>query len=218
MASEKQLAANRANAKLSKGPKSKRGKIRSSMNSCKHGLSAEAITIDGEDPAEFDELLRSLIEEFNPRPGAEDQLVFRLASLFWRARRIPVFEATFLRTRQPESAYRDPRVDRLIEDEILRREKMTEIAKRYRADKAPTKDDHEEKDNHAEKVRASFEELLASQPNQPVTSESENQEMLAKISRYETALMNSIIRTLNMLIGLQNMRGVRAEGRAHRLP
>jgi len=61
MATEKQLAANRANAKHSTGPKSKAGKTRSSMNSRKHGFAAEAIMMAGEDPAEFAVLHRSLI-------------------------------------------------------------------------------------------------------------------------------------------------------------
>ena len=42
MATEKQIAANRANAKKSTGPKSVTGKERSSRNSIKHGLSGLA--------------------------------------------------------------------------------------------------------------------------------------------------------------------------------
>ena len=40
MASEQQRAANRANAKRSTGPKTPAGKLRSSRNALKHGLSA----------------------------------------------------------------------------------------------------------------------------------------------------------------------------------
>ena len=39
MASERQIAANRANAGRSTGPKTKAGKVKSSRNSLKHGLS-----------------------------------------------------------------------------------------------------------------------------------------------------------------------------------
>jgi hypothetical protein len=43
MASERQIAANRANAKLSTGPKSAAGKLRSNRNALKHGLSIPAV-------------------------------------------------------------------------------------------------------------------------------------------------------------------------------
>ena len=39
MASERQIAANRANARRSTGPKTKAGKVKSNRNSLKHGLS-----------------------------------------------------------------------------------------------------------------------------------------------------------------------------------
>jgi len=123
-------------------------------------------------------------------------------------RRIPVFEAAFLRSRQNEGpvVYRDPRVDKIIELEILRIERMEEIASRYIVG-----NEKPSKDKIAEQTHAKYKELLAPPSNQPVANESENQEMLAKIARYETSLMNSITRTLNMLMGLQNMRGERAE-------
>ena len=45
MASSRQIAANRANAKRSTGPKTEQGKARSRMNAWKHGLTAEDIVI-----------------------------------------------------------------------------------------------------------------------------------------------------------------------------
>ena len=120
MATKKQTAANRENAKRSTGPRTQAGKSRSSMNSRKHALLAKTIVIDGEDPAEFEDLLKSLVEEFNPNPGCEYELVFLLATDFWRLRRIPRFEARSLCAQQSEIVYRDPRIDRLIEDEIMR--------------------------------------------------------------------------------------------------
>jgi hypothetical protein len=120
MATEEQNAANRANANRSTGPVTKEGKRRSSMNSLKHGLSANSVVIDGEEPADFEALHRSLIKAFDPQPGIEDELVCRLVVLFWRLRRIPVFEANFLRRLHTEIIYRDPRLDVFIEDEIAR--------------------------------------------------------------------------------------------------
>ena len=40
MASERQIAANRANSRKSAGPKSRAGKARASQNACRHGLAA----------------------------------------------------------------------------------------------------------------------------------------------------------------------------------
>jgi hypothetical protein len=168
--------------------------------------------IGGEDPEEFGKLHRSLVEEFGPRAGAEYELVFRLAVLFWRLRRIPVLEATFLRSGQSEGAegYRDPRVDKLIELETLRRKSLREIAKRFSAKlsaEEPIEDEYEGA------ARAIYDQLSAQQPDRPMTSGGEIQERLSQISRYETSLMNSISRTFNMLIGLQNMRTDHAERR-----
>jgi hypothetical protein len=207
MATGKQLAANRANAKHSTGPKTKEGKKRSRMNSCKHGLSAKAILVDEEDPADFDELHKNLIVEFSPRPGAEAQLVFRLAALFWRLRRIPAFEANSLRTREATDYRDDPRVAQILSDQRAMLQRNAEVCARFILEsgiKIPEND---------KKVRDAEDKVVAPTPTQlppPVTTESEHQETLAKISRHENALQNSLNRTFNVLFGLQNMGGERA--------
>jgi hypothetical protein len=96
MATYKQKEANRANALSSTGPKSETGKSVSRMNACKHGLTAETIIIDGENPEEFNHLHAQLEKEFKPPPGLESDLVERLAVYIWRMRRVPVFEAALL--------------------------------------------------------------------------------------------------------------------------
>jgi hypothetical protein len=96
MASEKQVAANLANAKPSTGPKTKEGKSRSRINAWKHGLTAQTVTIAAEDPQKFEALRKQLWEEFQPTPGMESLLLDRLAVRAWRLRRIPVFEAELL--------------------------------------------------------------------------------------------------------------------------
>ena len=47
MTSQKQIEANKANAKKSTGPKTEAGKLRSSMNAVTHGLTATSILIRG---------------------------------------------------------------------------------------------------------------------------------------------------------------------------
>jgi hypothetical protein len=113
MASEKQLVANRANAKRSTGPKTETGKAQSRMNAHKHGLTAETIVISDEDPKAFDMLRAELEEEYNPRPGIESELVERLAVLMWRMRRIPIFEAALIEV-QREAVASDKRMASML--------------------------------------------------------------------------------------------------------
>jgi hypothetical protein len=102
VATERQLEANRANAKRSTGPKSLLGKARSRMNACNHGLTAQTIVLEDEDPAQFDVLSQALEEEFEPHSLMERELVERLAGIMWRIRRIPKFEAALIATRCEE--------------------------------------------------------------------------------------------------------------------
>ena len=61
-----------------------------------HGLTAEVLLLDGEDPVIFELLRAGLFDEFEPVTSYEEQLTHRLASLIWRLRRIPAFETAIL--------------------------------------------------------------------------------------------------------------------------
>ena len=93
MISERQLTANRANAKHSTGPRTPAGKTRSRSNAWKHGLSAKDIIIVGEKESEFDAFRAELWQQFQPALGLESVLVDRLAVQAWRLRRPAVYEA-----------------------------------------------------------------------------------------------------------------------------
>ncbi len=86
--SQKQLEANRRNAKLSCGPKSKEGKIESSKNSYKHGLFSSQVLLEDEDPKEFEALSELLYDEFGPATRSEALIVDELIATMWRKRRI----------------------------------------------------------------------------------------------------------------------------------
>ena len=61
MATERQIAANRANSKKSTGPKTYRGKARSAMNATTHGLTSKTIAMLHEDSIAFENrLMKSL--------------------------------------------------------------------------------------------------------------------------------------------------------------
>src|SRR5262249_1042673 len=107
MSSEKQIAANRANARRSTGPNTSGGKARSRMNAWKHGLRAEKVVIAGEDAEDLQAIQRALWEEHQPEPGMESLLVERLAHYAWRMRRAVVFEAALLREGPLNLGYAD---------------------------------------------------------------------------------------------------------------
>ena len=71
MATEKQIAANRANAPRSTGPRTAEGKARSAENSLVHGLTAQQVVISIEDRCAYEELRATLIAEHRP-VGAQE--------------------------------------------------------------------------------------------------------------------------------------------------
>ncbi len=81
--SEKRLAANRANAKLSRGPTSADGKRISSRNGAKKSALAKFILIDGESAARFDALLRAYETEFQPTTPTELAFVENMVIARW---------------------------------------------------------------------------------------------------------------------------------------
>ena len=102
MTTEKQRAANLANASKSTGPRSHGGKARSRLNSRKHGLTANTLIIVGEYADDFEQLRAELMAEHDPQSVLETELVERLAGILWRLRRVPFFEAAILDTRHQQ--------------------------------------------------------------------------------------------------------------------
>ena len=92
MATIKQINANRKNALLSKGPKTDLGKLNSSKNSLKHGLTAKQLVI-GEDLKEFEQYRDLMIEALKPEGILEEQVVFKIIDVGFRLRRIGGIEA-----------------------------------------------------------------------------------------------------------------------------
>lgn len=85
------LAANRANAQLSRGPITPEGLARARQAMVKHGFysknALEALRVLGEDPSDFTKLHVDLLQTWGPRNGLENRLVERLARAFWRLQR-----------------------------------------------------------------------------------------------------------------------------------
>jgi hypothetical protein len=97
------LAANRANAQRSTGPRTRQGKSASSRNATSHGLFAKHPLLDGEDPAEYEALKERLVEEFAPASGIEDLLVDDIAGLLWRLKRLAKVEVALFSIGTPKA-------------------------------------------------------------------------------------------------------------------
>jgi hypothetical protein len=105
------LAANRANAQLSRGAVTPEGKQRSSMNALKTGLTSRIVVLPNEDAAIYQQHLARIISDLKPATGRETALVQNIADTEWRLLRIvPLEAALYARGRAQlaqESAHSD---------------------------------------------------------------------------------------------------------------
>jgi hypothetical protein len=96
MATAAQIAANRANARKSTGPRTVEGKQRSSLNPLKHGLTASTLVLPHEDEIGYQETRGSLYQQYQPATPQECMLVDQLASAWWRTIRARQCETDML--------------------------------------------------------------------------------------------------------------------------
>jgi hypothetical protein len=88
MTTERQKAANQANARHSTGPQTQRGKAVVRLNALRHGLLARDVVLPGESADAFEELLSQVRAEFAPVGPIEELLVDRLVKIMWRLCRL----------------------------------------------------------------------------------------------------------------------------------
>ncbi len=87
MSTAAQIAANQANSQLSTGPQTEAGKIISSQNNFRHGLSGAFVIHPSENPDKYDQLLDGLRAEHQPATPTEALLVERMAQHSWLGQR-----------------------------------------------------------------------------------------------------------------------------------
>jgi hypothetical protein len=90
--SASQLAANRANAQLSSGPKTAEGKTKASLNAVKTALTGRTVLLPAEDAAAYQSHIRAYQDELKPFGRHESDLVQCIADASWRLHRIPGLE------------------------------------------------------------------------------------------------------------------------------
>ena len=87
MASAKQIAANRRNSLKSTGPRTPAGRVASSLNALKHGLTAAQMVIFDENEKDFTDLVAEVFASFDTVGAAEDELARQVAVCMWNSRR-----------------------------------------------------------------------------------------------------------------------------------
>jgi hypothetical protein len=111
MATERQIQANRANAKRSTGPVTEEGKQASSQNARRHDQLSSCIVLKAECTPLFDELMNSLIDEFQPRTASETALIETMAVASWKLTRNWIMHTALLEletVKQDHSIGSDP--------------------------------------------------------------------------------------------------------------
>ena len=101
MATEKQLAANRENAKKSTGPRTPEGKAVSCMNAVTDGFASSTKFIKGEKQEDLDTLYRNLHEELKPATHVEQILVEKMIHNQWLSLRAIRLQSARLTGKQP---------------------------------------------------------------------------------------------------------------------
>ena len=129
MLSEKQLAANRANAQRSTGPQSIEGKNRSKLNAIRHNLTGQVAALTEPDRIAFDAFSQDLIRDLEPRGAMELQLAQRIASDSWRLNRASAVEDNLYALGHHEGESADPNNHAQIEDAFSAAETFAKQAK-----------------------------------------------------------------------------------------
>ena len=223
--SERQLAANRANAQRSTGPRTPEGQAASAQNALKHGILSQAVippTLERfESREEYDALLASFVESLAPEGPVEEMLVERIATSYWRLARLLRAEAAAIATRRDwadSPTYgdynRSQRKARLLRDNLAKLDEDPEARERLYELFDEEYGQHPDDDELASAVAEWLPDLeyelsesfqrgeLASQ----VACSLPSDRQLPLFMRYEAALDRSIHRALGALERLQRLR------------
>jgi hypothetical protein len=97
----------RVGSRRGTGPRTVIGKVRTRLNALKHGLYAQVVVLNDEPRSQFDALLCGLRQDLMPKGMLEEILVEKLASIFWRYRRLLQAESgEVLTNKQEERAWK----------------------------------------------------------------------------------------------------------------
>lgn len=201
MSSDSQIAANRANARHSSGPRSARGRARAASNALKHGLAAARVVIPEEDPAEFAAWRSNLIGALAPVGALEEIFAEKIVADAWRLRRIPELEAALHRRARREGLIEAAR----IEVRSYEPTGLESIAAMLPASLRVAPEDAEAHEAAHTRLR----ELIERPEDAGIRATRAWEDYAAifsNLERYETALSRSLSRALHELQRLQAVR------------
>ena len=105
--SEARLAANRASAQASTGPKTPSGKAKVAQNAVKTALTGRTVLLPFDDVTAYQSLLDEYLKEFSPVGPIERGLVQSLVDTCWRLDRIPGLEYALIENGYNQLGHQD---------------------------------------------------------------------------------------------------------------
>ena len=204
MASRKQVAANRRNAKKSTGPRTLKGKAKSSGNALKHGILAEHTVGPGESRERFEAFRGRIVGSLQPVEGIEALLASRVVDCAWRLRRVLRFQHKTL----------DRTLDELVAEAVEQAERaeftqrVDERVKKVMVDGSVPDGVYQQVENEveAEVAEVSVEAEDLEEPPEPLDAFWACFDRVEVLSRYETTLERRMVKALHELQRLQAAR------------
>ena len=198
MTSERQKAANRANALHSTGPKTLEGKAAVRFNAFRHGLLAQDVVLPEEDTDAFEALWNQVRANLSPMGPIEEFFVNQVVNAMWRLQRLA----------RAETALFHSRVHGLKADRLAIQVASYEEPFGYPMQIPP---DITDKTAHTEASkalgRARYErdrdEVLL---GRAIDADAKEGDAFSKLARYERSLERSLHRALDELRHIQDKR------------
>jgi hypothetical protein len=106
-------------ARRASGPRTAKGKERSKNNALKHGLFSKVVLLKDEPRDEYESLLNGLRDHLQPVGTLEILLVERLATQFWRQRRLLIAEGAEIQKSREFAAWDEEQHDEDFAEDIL---------------------------------------------------------------------------------------------------
>jgi hypothetical protein len=197
MTSERQKAANRANARHSTGPKTPAGKAVVRLNACRHGLLTRDVVLPGEDADAFEDLWNRVRAHHSPEGPLEEYYVDRVVNIMWRLQRAGRAETALFHSR-----IHGLKVDRIAEQvRSFKKPDLLELSFTTITDTAA----HTEASEALDRARyeRDRDEVLV---GRAIDADAKEGDAFAKLARYERSLERSLYLTNNELRRIQDER------------